>query len=72
MACLESRRRTTDDGIEVLDPATGARTFIKLFAPPESSGVNEVNLNQWLDDGKGYTYSYTRELSRLYVVSGVK
>jgi serine/threonine protein kinase len=58
--------------VERVDPTMGARTFIKLFAPPESSGVNEVNLNQWLDDGKGYTYSYTRELSRLYVVSGVK
>jgi hypothetical protein len=64
--------RTVPARVERVDPTTGARTFIKLFAPPERSGVNEVRLNQWLDDGKGYTYSYSRELSRLFVVSGVK
>ncbi|MSO61501.1 MAG: hypothetical protein EXQ50_05320 [Acidobacteria bacterium] len=58
--------------VERVNPTTGVRTLIELIAPSDVSGVNLVRLTQWIDDGKGYTYHYGRQLSRLYVVSGVK
>jgi hypothetical protein len=31
-----------------------------------------VGVNQWVDDGRGYTYTYTRVLSKLFVATGLK
>ncbi|HUL73887.1 MAG TPA: protein kinase [Vicinamibacterales bacterium] len=57
--------------IERVDVATGARTPIKELAPPDRAGVNVIVPNQWIEDGRGYVYSYFRELSKLFVASGV-
>ena len=57
--------------MERVDVATGARTLIKELAPPDRAGVNAVVPSQWIDDGRGYVYSYFRELSKLFVVSGM-
>ena len=58
--------------IERVDPVTGVRTLIRMLAPPDRAGVNWVTPDQWIDDGRGYVYSYGRELSKLFVVTGVE
>jgi hypothetical protein len=55
-----------------IDIATGRRTLLREVAPPDLTGVMGVWLNHWVDDGRGYTYTYTRALSKLFVASGVK
>jgi hypothetical protein len=57
--------------VERVDVATGARTLIKELAPPDRAGVNVIVPSQWIEDGRGYVYTYFRELSKLFVVSGV-
>ncbi|MGH9409995.1 MAG: hypothetical protein ACRD1V_11135, partial [Vicinamibacterales bacterium] len=58
--------------IEKVDPLTGQRTPIMTMAPPDLAGVTLVFPSQWIDDGKGYVYTYFRELSKLFVASGVR
>ena len=62
---------TIPSRIERVDVATGARTLIRELAPPDRAGVNVIAPGQWIEDGRGYVYSYFRELSKLFVVSGV-
>jgi eukaryotic-like serine/threonine-protein kinase len=58
--------------VERVDPRTGQRTAVMTLSPPDRAGVNGVIPDQWIDDGRGYVYSYFRELSKLFVVSGVR
>jgi hypothetical protein len=58
--------------VERVDITTGARAFVRELAPPDQSGTVSVYVQQWIDDGKGYVYRYVRQLSKLFVVSGVK
>jgi dipeptidyl aminopeptidase/acylaminoacyl peptidase len=58
--------------IENVDPVTGQRTPIMTMAPPDLAGVTVVVPSQWIEDGKGYVYTYFRELSKLFVASGVR
>jgi len=58
--------------IDRVDPWTGTRTHVMDMAPPDRAGVNVVVASQWIDDGRGYVYSYFRELTRLFVASGVQ
>jgi serine/threonine protein kinase len=55
-----------------IDLATGRRTLVREVAPPDLTGVMGVGVNQWVDDGRGYTYTYTRVLSKLFVATGLK
>ena len=57
--------------IERVDPLTGERAAIKELMPSDRAGVNNVVPSQWIDDGRGYLYTYSRELTRLFVASGV-
>jgi hypothetical protein len=52
-----------------LDPSTGARRFLRTIGPSDRNAY--VQANQWIADGRGYTYSYTLETMRLYVARGV-
>jgi hypothetical protein len=54
-----------------VDPFTGARRFLRTVGPPNRSGILDVEVTQWTDDGRGYTYTYVLELSRLFVARGV-
>jgi hypothetical protein len=54
-----------------VDPVSGQRQWVMAMAPPDRAGLTSVVPFQWIDDGKGYVYSYFRELSKLFVVSGV-
>ena len=54
-----------------VDVLTGQRTLVKTLTLPDISGITELTINDWSDDGP-YSYSFTRELSQLFVVSGIK
>jgi hypothetical protein len=54
-----------------VDPVTGGRTELRQLMPPAGAGVNLVWPGQWIEDGRGYVYMYSRELSRLFVATGV-
>jgi hypothetical protein len=55
-----------------LDMATGKRNLVATFAPNDSDGVTAIVSVRIAADGKTYAYSDTRELSDLFIVSGVK
>jgi hypothetical protein len=58
--------------IERVDLGTGARTLVRDLAPPDVSGVTSVTVSHWSDDGRAYAYYYTRTLSQLFAVTGVR
>ncbi len=54
-----------------LDPSTGRREFWKEFMVPDAVGVHGI-LPVFTPDRKAQAYSYTRTLSDLYVIEGLK
>jgi eukaryotic-like serine/threonine-protein kinase len=52
--------------------ATSKRTPWKQIVPADSAGVDSIGGIAITPDGKSYVYSYTRVLSDLYVVEGLK
>ncbi|HLW88242.1 MAG TPA: serine/threonine-protein kinase [Terriglobales bacterium] len=54
-----------------LDLTTGKRDLAMTLAPSNSDGVTSIVSVRMAADGKTYGYSYTRELSDLFLVSGV-
>jgi eukaryotic-like serine/threonine-protein kinase len=54
-----------------VDMATGKRDLVATFAPSDSDGVTAIVSVRMTPDGKTYAYSDTRELSDLFLVSGV-
>jgi len=56
--------------IDLVDPWSGRRTQLKELAPPDRSGVVNLGEVHWLPDGRGYVYSYTHEVDRLFIVNG--
>ena len=57
--------------IERIDLATGTRTRVRELMPPDRAGVMVVIPSRMVDDGRVYSYSYWRQLTRAVVVSGV-
>jgi eukaryotic-like serine/threonine-protein kinase len=55
-----------------LDLATGKREIWKTLVPPDAAGVYSVIEFQITPKGDAYVYSYTRILSQLYLVRGLK
>jgi serine/threonine protein kinase len=55
-----------------LDMATGKRELVATFAPSNADGVTAIVSVRMTADGKTYAYSDTRELSNLFLVSGVR
>jgi hypothetical protein len=55
-----------------LDLATGKRTPVKDFEPPDKAGVSYVRNVVLSADGSAYAYQYRRWLSNLFVVTGLK
>ena len=58
--------------VDILDVATGRRTFWKELAPGDRAGVLWMNPLQITGDGRYYVYSYTRFTDDLYLVEGLK
>jgi hypothetical protein len=52
--------------------ATGKRHLWKKLQPPDSNGVYSITDFRITRDGRTYVYSYKRQLSQLYVVTGVR
>lgn len=55
-----------------LDIATGRRHLWKTLVPPDPAGVYSIIEFQVTPTGHAYVYSYTRLLSQLYLVRGLK
>ena len=55
-----------------VDLQTGARTPLREIGPPDRTGVAAISVTQWIDDGRGYWYTYFRALSKLFVATGVR
>ena len=55
-----------------LDLTTGRRTPWRELAPPDASGVRRINSVSVAPDGESYAYSFTRQVSDLYAVTGLR
>ena len=66
------KQATCPAQLERVDLATGRRTTIRELAPPDRSGLMNISLDDVLNDGQSYAYTYTKRVSRLFVVKGAK
>jgi len=55
-----------------IDVATGQRTFWRSFEPADAAGIDTIRGILISADEKSYVYGYTRTLSDLYLVEGLK
>jgi serine/threonine protein kinase len=55
-----------------LDLTTGERRLSKNLVPPDAAGVYSIIEFRITPDGNAYAYSYSRLLSQLYLVRGLK
>ena len=51
---------------------SGQRQFVKEITPPELSGNCDIARILFSADGRYYAYSYTRLLSELYLIKGLR
>ncbi|MGE5413755.1 MAG: hypothetical protein ACM3NW_06235, partial [Syntrophomonadaceae bacterium] len=58
--------------VERSEIGTGKRTLCKDITVADPTGVDDINSVQVTPDGRAYCYSYMRNLSRLYVVDGLR
>jgi hypothetical protein len=54
-----------------LELSTGRKELWRTLMPADAAGVPEIGISP-TRGGEGYVYSYTRTLSDLYLVEGVK
>jgi hypothetical protein len=66
------RRGEIPAHIYKLDLNSGERTLWKTLVPPDAAGVVSVIEFQITPTGDAYAYGYTRQLSQLYLVTGLK
>jgi hypothetical protein len=55
-----------------LELATGKRELIATLVPSDAAGVTTIVSVRMTADGKTYGYSFSRELSDLFLVDGVR
>jgi hypothetical protein len=55
-----------------LELATGTRELITTLAPSDVAGVTTIVNVHMTADGKTYAYSFSRELSDLFLVDGAR
>ena len=58
--------------VSVLDITTGKRKLWKTIVPADPAGVDSIGNFIFTPNGKSYVYSYSRSLSDLYLVEGLK
>jgi serine/threonine protein kinase len=58
--------------VSLVEIATGKRKVWKQIVPADAAGVDNVGNILFTADMKSYVYSYTRNLSDLYLVEGLK
>jgi hypothetical protein len=54
------------------DLAAGRRAPWRDLAPQDGSGVRRINSVSIASDGESYAYSFTRQVSDLYAVTGLR
>ncbi len=55
-----------------LNVLTGQREFFKEMTPPDVAGLRGIFEIYFSSDGRAYVYGYSRQLSQLYLVKGLK
>ena len=55
-----------------LNVLTGQRQLFTQITPPDVAGLHDISFIHFSSDGRAYVYSYTRLLSELYLVRGLK
>ena len=55
-----------------LNVLTGQRQFFREMSPPDVAGLHDISHIYFSSDGRAYVYSYTRLLSELYLVKGLR
>jgi len=55
-----------------LNILTGQRQLFTEITPPDVAGLHDISFIHFSSDGRAYVYSYTRLLSELYLVKGLK
>ena len=58
--------------LERLDLASGRRTLVREISPADRSAVIGINAIALSPDEKSYAYGYTRDVSQVFTVDGVK
>jgi len=66
-----SNLRGVPQRIARVDVATGGRTPVKELSPSQTSGIRRTEISM-TPDGRSVLFSYSRLLSSLYVVTGLK
>jgi hypothetical protein len=62
----------TSAAVYRLDVATGKRQLVATLAPGDPAGVSSIYSVRMTPDGKSSAYSFTRDLSDLFLVEGVR
>jgi hypothetical protein len=55
-----------------LDVASGKRELVTTLSPTDLAGVTAIQNVRFTPDGKSYAYSFSRELSDLFLVENVR
>ena len=55
-----------------LNILTGQRQLFTQITPQDVAGFHDISFIHFSADGRAYVYSYTRLLSELYLVNGLK
>jgi Tol biopolymer transport system component len=58
--------------VEKVDLESGRRTQVRELSPADRSGVTGIDFVSMSGDEKWYAYSYSRDVSQLFTVGGVK
>jgi hypothetical protein len=58
--------------LERVDAQSGARTLVRTVAPPDHAGLNGVFVTSVREDGRYYAYWYRKQLTTLFVVTGMR
>jgi hypothetical protein len=66
------RRGQVPARIHRIDLASGRRELWRTIAPADAAGVFSITSFVLTPDGRSYAYSFSRVLSDLYVVDGVR
>jgi len=66
------RRRDVPARVSKLDVATGRKEAWKEFMPGDGAGIQDIAPVIPTPDGSSYVYGYSRTLSDMYVVEGLK
>jgi hypothetical protein len=55
-----------------LNVLTGQRQLFREMTPPDVAGLQNISHVHFSSDGRAYVYGYSRLLSELYLVQGLK